>query len=318
MKALCSDSGVAGLSVRELPSVEPGPGEVRVHVRASAINPADEKVLRGDLAGKILHGNVTPLVLGYDVAGTVEAVGPGADFAVGDEVFGFLPYGRSTKRGAFAESAVVPATALARRPAALSPVDACALATAGVTALQMLRDIGGLQAGQRVLVIGASGGVGSLAVGVAARLGAEVTAICGAGAIELVRGLGAARVLDRANGDPLAEGGPYHVIVDAAAAYTWSSTRHRLAPGGTYVSTLPGPAVFLGMGLARLAGQRCAFVSVVPRRADLDLLAGWAVDGALEIPIDATFPIRDGRAAIERVARGGMKGRVVIEVDGGF
>lgn len=318
MKALCSDAGVAGLSVRELPVPAPGRGEVRVTVRASAVNPADEKVLRGDLAGLILHGNGRPLVLGYDVAGTVDAVGAGADLAVGDEVFGFLPYARSTKRGAFAEATLVPASALARRPAALPPTDACALGTAAVTALQMLRDIAGVKPGDRVLVIGASGGVGSLAVGVAARLGAEVSGICSAGAMELVRGLGAAHALDRASPGSLRDGGPYNVIVDAAAAYAWSSTRHLLAPGGTYVSTLPSPVLFAGMALARLAGQRCAFAAVVPRRADLDQVAAWVVDGTLRVAIDSTFPIREGRAAIERMGRGGMKGRVIVQVEGGF
>lgn len=318
MKALCTTSGVAGLTIQDLPLPEPGPGEVRVRVRASAINPADEKVLSGGLVGMILHGAAKPVVVGYDVAGTVDAVGAGCDLAVGDEVFGFLPYGRSTKRGAYAEATVVPVSALVRRPPTLSPTDACALATAGVTALQMLRDLGGLKSGQKVLVIGASGGVGSLAVGIATRLGGEVTAICSAGAMELVRGLGAKHLIDRAKGDPLSEGGPYDVIVDAASAYSWSATRHRLAPGGTYVATLPGPAVFAGMALARLAGQRCAFVSVVPRRADFELLASWVADGTLRLAIDSTFPVRDVRAAIERVGRGGMKGRVVIEVEGGF
>lgn len=318
MKTLCSDAGIAGLAVRELPLPEPGPGEVRVRVRASAINPADQKVLAGEFTGNFLHGKAKPLVLGYDLAGTVEAVGAGADLAVGDEVFGFLPYTRATKRGAFAEAVIAPAKALAKRPEGLSPTVACALATAGVTALQALRDIGNVKTGDKVLVIGASGGVGSLAVGIAAHLGAEVTGLCSAGAAELVKSLGATHVIDRSKGDPFAHGGPYNAILDAAAAYSWSATRGRLAPGGAYIATLPSPGLFAGAVLARLSGQRCAFVSTDPRRADFELLAGWVVDGSLRVPIDATFPVRDARAAIERMGKGGMKGRVVIEVEGGF
>src|SRR4051812_12373290 len=108
MKALCTDSGIASLGVRELPQPEPGNGEVRVRVKTSALNPADQKVLGGELTGNFLHGKKRPLVTGWDVAGTVEAIGPGADLAIGDEVFGFLAYGRSTKRGAFAEQVVLP------------------------------------------------------------------------------------------------------------------------------------------------------------------------------------------------------------------
>src|SRR3954468_16768081 len=99
MKALCTDSGIAGLAVRELPQPEPGKGEVRVRVKASALNPADQKVLGGELTGNFLHGKKRPLVTGWDLAGTVDAAGPGADLAVGDEVFGFLAYARGTKQG---------------------------------------------------------------------------------------------------------------------------------------------------------------------------------------------------------------------------
>jgi NADPH:quinone reductase len=318
MKILTTVAGVEGLQIQDHPVAEPGPGEVRVRVRASALNPADQKVLGGDLAGHLLHRKSRPVVVGYDFAGTVEAVGVGADLAVGDEVFGFHDYSRATYCGAFAETTVVRASTVARRPAAVSPAVACAIGTAGATALQCLRDLGRLERGQKVLIIGASGGVGTLAVGVGAHLGAEVTALCGASAFDLVRSLGATHVLDRANEASLREGGLYHVIFDTASAYTWFSTRHLLAPGGAYIATLPGPGVFAAMPFAWLRGQRVRSVLVVPVRAELELLASWAADGSLKVPIDSTFPVRDARAGLERIARGGMKGRVVIEVEGGW
>lgn len=315
MKALCSEAGLAGLAIRDLPLPEPGPGEVRVRMRTSALNPADQKVLTGDFVGNFLHGKQAPVVVGYDIAGTVDALGAGVtDLAVGDDVFGFLAYARSTKRGCFAEFTLAPAATLARRPAALSLGDAAAIATAGVTALQSLRDLGCLQAGQHVLVVGASGGVGSLAVGVATRLGAEVTAVCSASAADLVRSLGAARIIERGT-DPLKDSARYHVIFDAANAYSWSSARHLLEPGGCYVATLPGPAVFWGMAVARLVGTRCAFIAVAPKRADLELLATWVAAG-MAVPIDSHFPLAEVGKAIERMARGGMKGRIVIDVEG--
>lgn len=316
MKAVASTGGLEDLKVLTLPLPEPGPGEVRVDVHASALNPADVKVLSGELAGNFLHGKAKPLVVGWDVVGVVSAVGADADLAVGDEVFGFLAYDRSTRRGAYAESVVMPARMLARRPATLSEVDAAAIATAGVTALQALRDVGRLQTGQRVLVIGASGGVGSLAVAVGARLGAEVTAVCSAGAFELVRGLGATHVIERGTLADVRDQ-RFDLIVDAAAAYAWWELRSLLAPGGAYVTTLPGPGLLLGKALSWTTGTRCEFVSTVPRRKDLELLARWVSEG-MRPAIDSTFPVRDLRAALERMKGGGMRGRVVIEVQGGF
>lgn len=315
MRALCTDAGLAGLQLRDLPLPEPGAGELRVRVRASAVNPADEKVLSGSFVGGLLHGRQAPLVVGYDLAGPVTAVGPGADLAVGAEVFGFLTYGRATRRGAFAEEAVLPATNVAPLPAGLAPKTACALATAGVTALQSLRDLGRLQAGQRALVIGAAGGVGALAVGVAVRLGAEVTAVCAEGVSDFVRGLGATHIVPR--GAPLPESTRFHVILDAPAVSSFSALRARLEPGGTYVTTLPSASALWGMASAPLFGRRSSFVAVKAVRADLETLAAWALDG-MAVPIDGEFPVRDARSAIERLSRGGMRGRVVVDVEGGF
>lgn len=316
MKTICSDTGISGLHAQDLPEPVAGPGRVVVRMRASAVNPADEKVLSGSLVGSILHGKQSPVVVGYDVAGTVESVGAGVtELSVGDEVFGHLPYGRGTLRGTYAERVEVAACDLARSPAKLTPSTAAAIGTAGMTALQAMRDTGGLKAGQRVLIIGASGGVGSLAVGIAVRLGAEVTAVCSASAMDFVRALGATHVRDRAS----ALGGDtrFHVVFDAASAHSWFSTRHLLEPGGTYVATLPGAAAMAGIAVAPLFGQRARFFTLAARRSDLDLLASWALDG-MPVPIDSTFPVRDLAAALARMGRGGMKGRVVIEVDGGF
>ena len=317
MKALCADEGVASLVVRDLPLPEVKAGEVRVRVHSSALNPADQKVLGGEFLGKALHGQQRPLVTGWDLAGTVEAVGPGADFAVGDEVFGCLAYSRSTQRGAFAEAVVAPAACLARRPQALSPADAAALATAGLTALQTLRDIGRVKAGSRVLIIGAAGGVGAIAVGVARQLGAQVTGVCAASAADWVRSLGATAILPRGelHNAPVGEG--YDVVLDAPVGTTFWQVKAMLKPGGVYISTLPGPGILLAKALAPLFGRRAAFIMVKGRRADLELLAEWATHG-LRIPIDSTFPVRDLKDALARLARGGMKGRVVISVEGGF
>lgn len=317
MKALCTDGRIESLAIRDLPLPEPGRGEVRVRVRASALNPADQKVLSGQLVGNILHGKQRPVVTGWDVAGTVDAKGPEADLAIGDEVFGFLDYGRRTKRGAFAEAVVIRAASLAKRPASLTPAQAAALATGGVTALQMLRDKCDVKRGQRVLVVGAAGGVGSLAVSIAAKLGATVTAVCSAGAADFVRTLGATAVVERGKEDSLRYVERFQAILDTASASSFGKMQHLLAPGGTYIPTLPGPGLLLSMALARVNGKRAAFLTATSRRADLEELAALAAAG-MKVPIDSTFPVRDVGAALARLAKGGMKGRVVIAVEDGF
>ena len=315
MKAFATDAGIEGLSVRELPAPEPGPGEVRVRVRTSALNPADGKVLRGEFVGNVLHGRRRPIVTGWDLAGTVDAVGPGADLAVGDEVWGFLAYSRSTKQGTFAELAVAPAASLARRPASLSPATAVALATAGATALQALRDVAKIRAGQKLLVIGASGGVGSLAVPIGVRLGATVTGVCSAAAADFVRAQGASAVIER--GKEMQSQERFDVVFDAAAAWSFGRMKSRLERGGIYVSTLPSPGLLVSMLTAPLQGKRSGFLAVKSVRADLDRLAQWVADG-MKVPIDSTFPVAQLANALDRQARGGMKGRVVIGVEGGF
>lgn len=181
----------------DVPLPTPGHGEVRVRVVASALNPADYKVLLGTL--KFLHARNRPLVVGYDFSGTIDAVGPSVGNAsVGDDVFGFLPYGPGNRRGAFAESLIAKADEIAVKPARVSHEIAAAAATTGLTAIQAMRDLGRLPAdGGQVLVTGVSGGVGSISVGVAKKLNAKVTAVGSGAGLDLARRLGAMEVWDR-------------------------------------------------------------------------------------------------------------------------
>ncbi len=317
MKAMASDAGIDGLRVVDLPELEPSAGHVRVRLSASAVNAADYKVLDGEFAGKILHGQQRPIVVGYDVAGTVDAVGPGVtQLALGDEVFGFLPYARSTKRGAYAEAVLAPVDALARRPAGLTPSNAAALATAGVTALQALRDHGRLRSGQHVLIVGASGGVGSIAVGVARAMGATVTGLCSVAAFELVRALGAAHVVDYRAADALTGEIAYDVVFDAAAVHSYGAVRHLLRPGGAYVTTLPSASLLTGKLVAPFYGHRCTFVAVAPSVDDLTQLATWSTE--MTIPVDSTYRVTQVGEALKRSKRGGMRGRIIIDIGGGF
>lgn len=315
--AIPSYGPVEQMKLVELPAPEPGPGRVRIRVHASAVNRADQKVATG--ASKILHGRNFPMVLGYDFSGVVDRVGAGvATLAEGDEIFGFLPYSGANKLGAFAEYTVSTASGLTRKPAGVSHAVAAAAATSGITALQSLRDLGRLPSGGRTLIIGASGGVGTLGIGVAMKLGAEVVAVCATQEVDFVRGLGADQVIDRKKGDPLQIAkGPFDVVFDAAAAASWSATRHLLGKGGVYVTTLPGPALVLHLGLSLFTATRAKMVIVKNRAEDLALLGRWLTEG-MKVPIDSTVPVRDVVEGIRRMAAGDMRGRIGVDVIGGF
>ena len=301
--------------------IEPPPvgdGQIAVRVIASAVNPADLKVLRAELTGRVLHARTKPLVSGYDFSGTIEACGAGVtDVKVGDEVFGHLPYSAGNRQGAFAERVVVPRSEVGRKPAAISHELAAASPTPGLTALQSLRDVGRLTAGGHALVTGAAGGVGSIAIGVAHLLGAKVTGVCSTYAMDFVRELGADDIVDRRARDPSTLEGPYDVILDAAAAYSYASMRHALAPAGTFVTTLPSGRWALGKLMSVASKRRCKLFVVHSRAADLEQLGAWLA-GGLKVPIDARFPVRDLRAALDRYTRGELKGRIAIAVENGF
>jgi NADPH:quinone reductase-like Zn-dependent oxidoreductase len=318
MRAMAWSNEGQVAQIAEVDAPVPARGEVRVAVHSSAVNPADAKVVGGGLVGRVLHAKTSPLIVGYDFSGTIDECGVGVtDFEVGDEVFGFLAYSSSTRQGAFAERVTIDAGAIGRKPDSVSHEVAAAAATPALTALQCLRDLGRLEAGGRVLLIGAAGGVGSLGVGVAKRLGATVVAVCSSYAVDFVRELGADDVIDRTKQDTLEVPGPFDVVFDAAAAHGYFACKHQLAPRGAYVTTLPSPGVFAGKLAALLSSRRCEFVAVKSRAADLELVAGWLAD-TMAVPIAERFSVRDVKAALDALAKGRLLGRLAVQVEGDF
>ena len=265
-----------------------------------------------------MHARTRPLIVGYDFSGTVDAVGPGVtSLAVGDDVFGCLPYSMSNRRGAFAEALVARADEVARKPGGVSHELAAAAVTTGLTAIQSIRDLGRLPpTGGRVLITGASGGVGSISIGVARRLGATVTAVGSGKGLELARRLGATTVWDRTTDSlPPATGDRFDVVFDPSCAWRWRDWRRTLVPGGAFVTTLPSLS-FLADKLASLFSRtRVHFIGVKSRPADLQLLGGWLADG-LEVPLAATFPVRDVARGLTQLQQSG--GRISIHVADGF
>ncbi|MEU0859423.1 NADP-dependent oxidoreductase [Streptomyces griseofuscus] len=296
--------GTENLVEREMPRPEPGLGEVLVRVHAAGVNPVDWKTRA---SGALIEWGAVPAV-GWDVSGTIEAVGPGVGmFRPGDEVFGMPSFPRQA--GAYAEYVVAPARHLAPKPAALTHVEAAALPLAALTAWQALVDTAGLRPGERLLVHAAAGGVGHLAVQIAKARGAYVIGTAGAAKHDLVRRLGADEVIDyRAVRfeDVVSD---VDVVLDGLGAETAERSLKVLRPGGRLI-TLPGPD---DVPTAQ-DGVRALWMLVEPDHLGLREITALVERGALRPVIDTVVPLAEAAKAHEIGERGRTAGKIVLSV----
>jgi NADPH:quinone reductase-like Zn-dependent oxidoreductase len=307
--------GVVRVEEVERPALEDDRVLVRVH--ASSLNKADWHRIRGWpllLRPITRDGMVRPrsALLGTDFAGVVEAVGENVtDLAPGDEVFG----GRN---GAFAE--YVSATNVVRKPPNVTFEEAATMGIAGLTALQAVRDRGELQPGQRVLVNGASGGVGTLTLQIAKAFGADVTAVCSTRNVEQSRTLGADRVLDYTREDFTRERERYDVILDVAGGHSWRAMRGALEPDGRLVMVGAHgsrrqlghlAAVWLG---SRFSKQTVKFFVTQFNKPDLQALADLMESGRLKPAIDRTYELTQAQDAFRTFGEGHVRGKLVLTI----
>ncbi len=187
-----------------------------------------------------------------------------------------------------------------------------------MTSLQSLRDLGRLKEGNKVLIIGAAGGVGSVSVGIAKNLGAHVTAVCSSKDVERVKALNPDVIIDRTKSDPLASEDLYDVIFDTPAVHSFGRCTHLLNSGGAYVTTLPDAGLVFGLARALFSSKRCYFVQVSSKQADLELVGSWLSAGLLQVPIDSRHPIANLDAALSRQKEKDRAGRVVVDVADGW
>jgi NADPH:quinone reductase-like Zn-dependent oxidoreductase len=318
MKAVIQ-SRYGGPEILELQDVERpqvGEGQVLVRVHAASVHVGDWILMTGKpyvmrmATGLRKPKNPTP---GTDIAGTVEAVGPGVErLAVGDAVFGWCA-------GAFAEYAVASQDQLVRKPANLTFDQASAVGVSATTALQLLRDHD-IQPGQKVLVNGASGGVGTFAIQIARSLGAIVTGVTSTKNVELVRSIGADHVIDYTREDFTTGTERYDLILDNVGNHTMAQTRRALAPTGTLISNGGGHkggklARTIRTMLASMVVKQQAKPSVkTQNRADLVALKSLVEAGAVTPVLDRTFSLRETRQAIAHVAGGHARGTVVLSI----
>ncbi|MDX6413533.1 MAG: hypothetical protein QOH23_943 [Gaiellaceae bacterium] len=309
--------------VLELREIDPPPltnDGVLVRVRAASVNPFDWHMLTGTpYLARLQAGLRKPKsqVLGVDFAGTVEAVGKDVTaFQPGDDVYG----GRG---GAFGEYVCV-RKSVAHKPANLSFEDAAAVPMAATTALQALRNKGRVQAGQRVLVNGASGGVGTFAVQLAKSFGAEVTGVCSTRNVETVRSLGADHVIDYTKEDFTQSGGSFDVLVDIAGNHSWSECKRVLGEnatmivvGGRKTNRWIGPmGDAVRRRLASVPGSRTVAAPFLAQlnKEDLDVLRELLEAGKVKPVIENRYELRDVPEALRYVGAGHAKGKVVISV----
>jgi NADPH:quinone reductase-like Zn-dependent oxidoreductase len=300
---------------------ETGADDVLVRVRAAALNPADWHILRGDpLVARLMGVGLTrpkARVAGIDAAGVVEAAGVNVrGLRTGDEVLGFC-------RGAFAEYACAAADLVVPKPASLTFEQAAAVPVAATTALRGIREVGEVTAGQRVLVIGASGGVGTYAVQIAAALGAEVTGVCSTRNVELMRSIGAAHVIDYTTDDFTSGPARYDVILVNVSCLPLSRLRGALTPKGTLVLNgggSPGHVFGPVAGIVRAAVAN-AFVSQRLRplpsrqnREELLAVTGLIEDGKLTPVVDRAYPLPDTAEGLRHVEQGHARGKAVVTV----
>jgi NADPH:quinone reductase-like Zn-dependent oxidoreductase len=310
----------AVLALEDIARPAIGDDEVRVRVRAASVNTADWIIMRGvPLVIRAAVGLRRPRVRvrGTDVAGTVEAVGRNVtQLHPDDEVFGSC-------EGAFAEYVCAPEDHFVTTPAGLTAQQAAALPMAGRTALQGLRDAGAVQPGQKVLINGASGGVGTFAVQIARSLGAEVTGVCSTRNVELVRSLGADHVIDYTREDFTRTGRRYDLILDNVASQPLSDCRRALTPEGIFLPNngTRGGRWFGPLGRMLWAALVSPFVSQTirpfsekPTRADLVVLKELAEEGKVTPVIERTYPLGETPAALAHLGDGHTRGKVVITV----
>ena len=300
------------LGLEEIEKPVPGNDEVLIKVHSASVNPYDWHFMRGEPRFMRLMAGLTKpksIRLGVDAAGVIEAVGRNVtDLKSGDEVFGGV-------RGAFAEYACTRAAAVAKKPANVTFEHAGCATIAGITALQALRDKGRIQAGSTVLVNGASGGVGTFAVQIARSFGAGVTGVCSTRNVDMVRGLGADRVIDYTKEDFAKGAEQFDIVVDSVWTHTLADSKRVVKRGGIYL-IIGGPPdqIMKAMLSSVLTGGMVTMMMTKSSRQDLVALGELMAAGKLTSVIDRRYPLRDVPAAIRYLEEGHARGKVVIAV----
>lgn len=312
MRAVVIDryGGPEVLRVASVPRPVPTRGQALVRTRFIGVNPKDVIVRKGKF--RIATGKKFPIIIGHDIAGEVVEAGIGADLTEGDLVYGMI---NDFAGRAYAEYAAVDCKQLAHAPSTVELNVAAAVPLAAQTALQALRDDARLQPGQRVLINGASGGVGVFAVQIAKILGAHVTGVCSHRNLELVDELGVDEAIDYGQTELVALDERFDVIFDVFGNYQFDAVKHLLGPRGTYVHTIPSTRIFKDVAKTFLRRKQAKLVVVRSRRQQLDWLRMHIDARRLRVVVDRSFSMDDVADAHRYMETKRARGKVVLAVD---
>jgi NADPH:quinone reductase-like Zn-dependent oxidoreductase len=308
------------LLLQEVERPVPKEDEVLVKVQAASVNYGDKALVRGKpfLIRLMGYGLLSPkhAIPGGDVAGRVEAVGGAVtELQTGDEVFGDIG---ECGFGAFAEYVSAPEGALATKPANVTFEQAAAVPQAAVVALQGLRDKGQIRPGQKVLINGASGGVGSFAVQIAKAFGAEVTGVCSTRNLDMVQSVGADHVIDYTEEDFTENVGRYDLIFDIVANHSMSDYMRALSPKGSYVACAFNPTtLFFGSLVSKADGKKASSLSAKTNRSDLVFMAELLAAGKVVPFVDRVYQLSQVSEAMRYLEEGLHRGKVVVTMEGG-
>jgi len=327
MKAVTFKYKTSDATVIEVKAPEPSADEILVKIIFSALDTALDPVINKTIVGGLLHKFTTPLFCGWHFSGIIEKLGANvssSDFPISNRVFGHLPYAGYNGQGSLAEYITIKANECAMIPENVDADIAAASTTEVSTALQALRDKGGLKANpttqQTVLINGAGGGVGTAAVQIAKRMGADVTAICSTKDVDKVKQLGAHVVIDRkkvSNVFSVLTKKQFDVIFDTPAALPAVTSLAYLKPRGNMVLTAMEPKHLAGYFKSKLIRKGFSMLIVKSKKSDLELIGSWLAE-KFQIDIDSVFKVKDVEDAASRNRDKTKKGRVVVQVSEGW
>ncbi len=298
---------IADVPIPELPE-----DKILVKVFASSVNPVDYKVRKGDI--KFITGKKFPKYAGADFSGVIESIGGKVEgYETGDKVYGFLS---AMKGGAYSEYLIADPANISLKPEKFTFEEAASVPLAALTALQALNYQGNISDGSKVLINGATGGVGSFGVQIAKAMGAEVTGVCSKKNMDLCKKLGADKVYDYSSDDLNVSGNKYDILFDAAAKMSFSKSKKFLNSGGRYITTIPGPGIMLRkiLNIFPLT-KKAKMIWVKPSGVDLTILTGFAMTGEFHSVVENIFPLDKISNAHELAESGKFRGKIVIKIN---
>lgn len=298
------------LELADIPQPKIKADEVLVEVHAAALNPIDCEIRKG--RARIATGNKFPRIPGSDFSGKIVEKGASVQaFEIGQEVYGMS---KTLKGGAYAEFIAIKATEIGLKPVGLNFKEAASLPLAALTALQGMRDLASLKAGQKVFLHGASGGVGVYAIQIAKALGARITATCSYRNLDRLKALGADEVIDYTKGNILHNEARFHLFYDIYGNQSFLKTKHLLTSAGSYVSTIPSPQNFFLEFLSFLSRKKAKVVIVKSLTKDLDVLGEMVERGQLKSIIDKEYSMEEAGKAQEYQESRRAKGKILLEI----